>query len=157
MADIRQYLLSIITAAIICAIVVNITDKNGVVASVIRLLCGLFVIYTILSPWKKMHTPDLSTFISDLKVDASETVSDGKDVAAQAGAAIIKQEIEAYILDKASTLDMDITVNVIMDYGGIQIPTGVKLSGTASPYAKQRIMQIISDELGISKENQLWI
>ncbi len=154
MADIRQYLLSIIASAIICAIIVNTIGKNGVVACVIRLLCGLFIVYTILSPWTKMHRIDLTSYFTDLKTDASLSVSEGKEAAEQAGTTLIKQQLEAYILDKATSLDMDISVEVIMDN---MVPTCVKISGVVSPYGKQRLTQIISDELGISKENQLWI
>lgn len=157
MEDIRQYLLSIITSAIICAIIVKIIGKNGLIASVARLLCGLFIVYTILSPWTKMQMLDLSSYFSDLKTNASAAVEEGKDAAVHTGTTLIKQQLEAYILDKAASLDMDISIEVIIDHASTQAPLSVKISGTASPYAKQRLIQIISDELGISKENQLWV
>ena len=38
----------------------------------------------------------------------------------------------------------------------IPIPIKVRLSGKASPYAKGQLQQIITEELGIEKENQIW-
>lgn len=157
MEDIRQYLLSIVAAALICALIVNLVGKEGILLSVIKLLCGLFLVYTILSPWTKIQIPGLSSYFSDLRLDASRAVDEGKESALQASATLIKQQVEAYILDKALSLDMDISIEVVMDNADTQSPTGVRIKGTVSPYAKQRLTQIISDELGIPKENQVWI
>lgn len=156
MEDIRQYLLSVILCTIICAITIHISGKTGMVPSVIKLLTGLFILYTVLSPWSKMRLTDLSSYFSDLKVDASVAVEEGKEASAQYAASIIKSELEAYILDKASSLGLDICVDVIMDESQPQLPHSVKIGGSVSPYAKQRLAQIISDELGIPKENLLW-
>lgn len=156
MEDIRQYLLSVITSAIICAVVINIIGKKGALSSVIRLLTGLFLIYTVLSPWTNFRLDNLTSYFSDLELSASVAASDGKESAIQATASIIKSQVEAYILDKASLLDMDITVEVTVEGSSPPSPTYIKIKGAFSPYGKQRLEQIISDELGIPKENQSW-
>jgi hypothetical protein len=36
------------------------------------------------------------------------------------------------------------------------VPVEVRLSGDISPYIKTRLQSILEDDLGISKENQIW-
>jgi hypothetical protein len=103
-----------------------------------------------------MHISDLTDYFSDLSVDASTVVSQGKESAEQCTTAIIKSQLEAYILDKASLLELDISAEVLLDDSQPPSPKNVKIVGKASPYAKQRMLQIISDELGIPKENISW-
>ena len=157
MDGIQQYLLSIIASAIICALVINLIGKEGILSSITKLLCGLFLIYTILNPWVNVQLYDFSSYFSDLKLDATTAVEEGKESAIQASITLIKEQMRAYILDKAATLDMDITVEIIMDDESFNTPIGVKIGGIISPYAKQRLSQIIVTELGIPEENQVWI
>ena len=67
---------------------------------------------------------------------------------------IIKAETEAYILDKASQLNVELSVEVTIDEENI--PTAVTLSGEVSPYARRQLQEIIESDLGIAKENQRW-
>ena len=69
----------------------------------------------------------------------------------------IKQELEAYILDKAAALDLKIRVNVKLDDHPLPGPESVVIEGTVPPYQKQVLEDILQSELGISKENQQWI
>ena len=92
-----------------------------------------------------------------LELDAEDIVSEGEDMAVSATASIIKEQVTAYILDKASSLGLNLEVEVTMTGSSPPVPSAVALKGTASPYAKQRLQQIITDELGIPEENQSWI
>ncbi len=156
MEDVRQYLLSLIAAAIICAVIISIIGKKGALTPVIKLLAGLFMLYTALSPWTKLRLDGVISYFSDLELKASVTASDGNASALQSTASIIKEQTEAYILDKASSVGTDISVEVIVEGTTPPAPCYVKISGTVAPYHKQRLSQIISDELGIPKENQWW-
>ena len=71
--------------------------------------------------------------------------------------AIIKEETEAYILDKAASLGVTLSVEVMVEDGNVPRLSGVQLSGQVSPYARQQLSTWISNDLGISKENQKWI
>lgn len=156
MEDIKQYLLSVVICTIICAILAQISGKNGMVPSVLKLLTGLFIIYTVLSPWTKMQISDLSNYFSDLSLDALHAVDAGKESALKETGAIIKSQLEAYILDKASSMDLDISVHVELEHSQPPLPHSVQIKGNASPYTKKRMIQIITDELGIPKENLQW-
>ena len=67
---------------------------------------------------------------------------------------IIKARIQAYILDKADSFGTQLDVEVILDQDNI--PTSVELRGNISPYAKAQLTGIITENLGIPKEYQLW-
>ena len=87
--------------------------------------------------------------------DAKDAAAMGEKLARDSMADIIKEETEAYILDKAADLHVNLHVEVTV--GEDNLPTAVTLSGEASPYARRQIQAIIANDLGIAKENQKWI
>ena len=156
MDQIRQYLISVTVAAIICSILAAFTEKKSTHNSLIRLLCGLFLSVTIISPWMDFTVNDITGYLDDIKLDASGVVTNGMEEANASRDAIIKGQTEAYILDKASAMQLDITVEVSLSDSDPPIPNAVLLTGAASPYAKQSLKRIITNDLGIPEENQRW-
>jgi hypothetical protein len=70
---------------------------------------------------------------------------------------IIKSKTEAYILNEARKMELDITVEVELSDADPPAPCRVFIKGTASPYKKTVLGRYISDNLGIPQENQQWI
>lgn len=157
METIRQYLLSVTTAAIICGIANSLANKNGAHSAVVKLISGLFLAITVISPLAKLQISDFSSFAEGLSVEAGESVNYGQDMALEAIAAIIKSETESYILDKAASMNTDLEVCVTVSETDPPQPTSVTLKGAVSPYVKGRLQQIITDDLGIREEDQQWI
>ncbi len=149
----RQYVISVTTAAIVCGIVTSLL-KSSSVKEVVKLICGVFLAYTVLAPITGMDFSDLAAFYPSYSQDAGEASALGEDLARETKADIIKRETEAYILDKAKELKLELTVDVSLDEN--QIPVSVRLSGEASPYARTKLQQIIANDLEIAKENQQW-
>ena len=87
--------------------------------------------------------------------DAEDAAAMGENLARDSMADIIKEETEAYILDKAADLHANLRVEVAV--GEDNLPAAVTISGEASPYARRQIQAMIANDLGISKENQKWI
>ena len=156
MEGIRQYILSVVCAGILCSIVVKLSSGSKAYSSVIKLLTGIFLAITVIAPITKVQIGKLSDLYAYIDFGANSAVYEGEQMAVQSSAAIIKQEIEAYILDKASSLDMNITVDILISESAPLIPVSVTIDGKASPYAKQMLQSIISSDLGIAKENQVW-
>lgn len=96
--------------------------------------------------------PDFSLRCMD---DAEDAAAMGENLARDSMADIIKEETEAYILDKAADLHANLRVEVAV--GEDNLPAAVTISGEASPYARRQIQAMIANDLGISKENQKWI
>ena len=156
MESIRSYLLTITASAIICGIIISITDKKGQVGKAIKLLCGIFLTCCVISPVVDLGEFDLSGFNFHYTDEANSAVIYGEKLAAETRSAIITEKAEAYILDKAATMELEIDVEVTLD-GNTFVPAEVKIRGDASPYAKHVLSQYMENILGITKENQLWI
>lgn len=156
MEGIRQYLLTIVAAAIVCSVVTNIVGKNGANAAVVKLLTGLFLAVTVISPWTKMQIIDFSAYADGLSAQAEDAAAYGESIANEEMSAIIKSRTEAYILDKAASLGLDLTVEVTVSGSNPPQPYTVTIHGAAAPYAKQQLQNMIANDLGIPEENQLW-
>ena len=157
MDGIRQYLLSITAAAIICSILMSILGKKGMYSSVIRMLCGLFMAYTMISPVMKIRLKDFETYLGELSIEANSAVSWGIQSAEEASAEFIKEKTETYILDKASSMGLSIEAEVRLAEEGDRTPYSVLIKGNVSPYAKKQLQTWLKEEFGIPEENQIWI
>ena len=153
----RTYLLSIIAAAVVCWITTALLPKSGAISSMGKLLTGVFMTVTILSPVVTWELPNISSFTNPFSGDAAEAVAMGKSISGEALSAIIKEQCEAYILDKAADFGAQLHVTVITSEDSVPVPCGVQIGGTYSPFAKLRLREIIRDELGIGEEAQIWI
>ena len=156
MEAVRQYLISVTAAAIVCSIINRVIGKTGTYAAIVKLITGLFLVFTVISPFAKLQITDLPAYMDSLTVDADLVVMDGQQAARDAVTEIIKAEAEAYILDKAAALDLTVEAEVIVSDTDIPQPCAVTLRGSASPYAKQRLQQLIANDLGIPEEKQTW-
>ena len=156
MDSIRQYLLTILAAAIICSFAVKMSEKQNLISAIIRLTVILFLSITVITPLFKLQLKDFSGYINTLELDAQEVVTDSKNAASEEAAAIITEKAEAYILNKAASYGVDIQVDVNISDVTSHIPDKVVIIGTISPYFKQILQNVIAEDLGIPKENQIW-
>ena len=157
MDGIRSYLISVICAAIICSIVATISSKKSANSAIIQMISGLFLAITMISPLVKIRLSDYSHYFDSFSMDAEMVVTMGEKAAAEEMRAIIISQTEAYILDKAVSMDAVIDVEVKLNDDYPPVPCEVTISGSVSPYAKETLSRYIANDLGISKEDQYWI
>ena len=155
MDALRDYLLRVICAATACGIVGSIVEKKGSTGVLIKLTSGIFLAFTVISPIAQMELEEMSIFTSDLQEAAASASAYGQAISEESLAAFIKSKTEAYILDKAAVLNVVLTTDITL--GPDLRPESVRLRGTVPPYAKYRLEAILEEDLGIVKENQLWI
>lgn len=153
----KEYIFSIISAAIISAIVGCFVSGKTSAGKMIRLLTGTLMAITVITPLTQVSFKNISEFWNDTALDAESYVSQGEDAATQEINAIIKDRFEAYILDKATRMGLEIAVEVDFDDSTNSIPSQITISGALSPYAKGVLSEYITDHLGIPKECQNWI
>ncbi len=156
MEGIRKYIISVVAAAIICAVVKLLIDQKSAPGAVVKLIAGVLLTVTVIGPVTNIQFMDLSKYVEDFTLSADTAVDAGTAYAAENTAVIIKQRTEAYILDKAQLLGADVQVDVILSEESVQRPCTVVVTGNLSPYAKQKLMTIIVQDLGIPEENQVW-
>lgn len=156
MNTIQEYLFQVTSAAIICGIVTGITAKKGSGASIIRLMTVVFMIITIMTPVVSVKMDHISGYFSQIETDSDAFVTAGSEASRDKITLVIKEKTQAYILDKASLLGADISVEVTLSDDALPFPIGVRLCGAVSPYAKNRLSKIIQDDFGIPLEEQKW-
>ena len=153
MEGLRQYVISVVTAALICGVISGLV-QDGTARPLVRLLCGVFLAITAVRPIAQMNLADLSDFSFAYAEEAESIAAMGENMAHDSMVDIIKAESEAYILDKASDLNAEITVDMIIS--DEKIPVSAVISGEVSPYARKQLEDILRTDLGIAKENQKW-
>ena len=153
---IKEYLVTVTASALIAGIATRLLHR-GTVGTVVKLLAGVFLAFSVVSPLVGIRLDALSDFASDIQVDADAAADEGKKSAQEAMAEIISQHTGAYILDKAETLGVSLRVEVTVSQEEYPVPSAVRLEGSVSPYAKSVLTEYISETLGIDTEEQTWI
>lgn len=156
MEDIRLYLIGVVVAGLMCSIISLIVGKKGMIGTVITLLCGLMMALAVLGPWTTIKVDELFDWAQDISIDANGVVDDGENMALEAYRQGIIIRTESYILEKAKALDCDLQVEVFLSADATSVPEQVRISGSISPYAKQVISTMLTDDLGIDREAQIW-
>ena len=150
-------ILSVVAGAMVISIVGTLFDGKSGTGKLIRMVCALVLGVQILSGLTRVDISNLQGFADDFLVSAVAAAATGNFMASEATFDIIKAETESYILDKANELGAALTVEVFLSEDDIPIPVSVRIQGTASPYARNRLTQMIQQDLGIEKEKQEWI
>ena len=153
MSGFRQYILTIIISAFACSLCAMITEKSSV-NRVMKLLTGLIMTVTVLSPIKRISFLNLQEVYDDFEMSSDIWISDGLRMAEAAKSKIIMQEVESYILDRAEQLGSCLSVELKLDEK--LMPETVVMRGSVSPYVKKQISEMLVKDLGITKENQVW-
>ena len=152
-----QYILSIGLAALLTAIIGEFSDRKSATGTIIRMICGLFLAFTVISPITDLNFGILDAFSQELDADTSTAISIGEELRQESVRELIKQETEAYILDKARLLGCSLEVTVSVCEAEVPVPESVRITGNVSASARRELEIVLSQELGISKENQQWI
>ena len=154
MAPFRQYVLSLTAAALLGGILLSCVPE-GSSRKILRLVCGILLTITALKPLGQLRLPDLDGLTGEYRQQAEAAVAMGQEMARLEAQEGIRNDLEAYILDKAAELGLEITPRVFLDESGI--PVSARLEGETSSGMRQRIQTIITNDLGIPGEAQEWI
>lgn len=154
--DLKSYVFSVITASVVAGILLCVFKANGAHGYLIKLLAGLYIAITVVSPWRDFHISDISYYFDGLETDSSNYVNSGLNAYNEALQTSITERTEAYILEKASSMGAELTATVTVSNDQPLVPISVELSGNISPYNKSRLQQIIVNDLGIPEAAQKW-
>ena len=157
MGQVKEYILALLAAGIICALLGRILKENKTSGTLIKVLSGVFMVVTMIGPLKNLRfdLEELPVFsYSEL---AQQSVAVGQARSEEYLTALIKTRVEAYILHKAEALKAELTVEVTLNDSSPPTPEAVLISGNVSPYAKSRLAEMIENDIGIPEELQQWI
>ena len=149
-------MLRIVSVAILCAVARALLDKKTAIGRIAGLVSGILMAITVIAPIGNITFNGISDFWDDISDDANKYILEGTSMAEKQETDIIKSQSEAYILDKANRMGLQIAVEVELDGHNGNIPCGVIISGNVSPYGQTQLGSYIEDTLGIAKEKQIW-
>jgi hypothetical protein len=134
----------------------SLFDEKSTVGTLIRVMGGLLLSFVILSPVTNWNFDAVASFAESFESAGNLAAETGSNLAAEEAGLIIREELSAYILDKAADLQTDLQVEILLSNDSIPTPESVTLIGTVTPYAKIKLQKILEQELGIPKERQIW-
>ena len=155
--SVRQYLMGIVAAALICGIIRSLFPEKGTIGAVIKTLLGIVVLLAVVSPWVSVSTDDFYNWDIAFYDDARSVVEQAENSAGEQVRQRIIEQTQAYILAKADSLGAELEVDVEVTEETIGVPCAVTITGAVAPYAKPVISQMLADDLGIDREAQTWI
>ena len=157
MERLGNYILSVTAAALLLGILPTIAGKKGTHAALLQLIGGLFLAFTVVSPIANIAPDALWDLPLDFSLQGSALAAQGQAYTRDQLQLIIKDRCEAYILDKALSLQAQLQVEVMLSQDEIPVPVSVRLLGTVSPYARSMLQQWLQDDMAIPKEHQIWV
>lgn len=156
MAEVGGYFLRIISVALICAILTSLQSSGTGASRLIQLVAGLVLSLCVVTPLGGLSFTNFPESW-DLEIDqGTHVVSDGKNMAWNEQAEIISKQTEAYILDKANDMGLEVEVSVTLEGDTWPVPVAVLLSGRASPYHRRSMEDMLSRDFGLARENVRW-
>ena len=156
MENIYTYILRIVAAALLCGISQSFSDDKKTTGAIIKIVTGLLMAVTVLSPIIELRIDDFTNYLNILQNETAAVVSDGTQVGQREQTRIITQTCEAYILDKARNLGLTVAVQVQLSDDDNSLPKSITINGAASPYAKSVLSAYITETLGIPEDKQQW-
>lgn len=154
MAQLSEYVLRLTAAALICGLLLSLFGDGGL-KELVRLICSVFLAITVFSPLKSLDIPDFEEYFTTFSADAQDISRQGTEMAHSARLEHISDTLTAYILDKAASLGMQLQITLSLTPDGC--PEEILLTGEVPAKNRRQLSQWLTEQLGISKENQQWI
>lgn len=152
----RQYVMSLTAAAMLCGTVLALSGETHV-KNQVRIVTGMLLAICVLAPLTRIDVSEVDILTDSFIYEADEAAAQGLEISRRAQARIIKEKTEAYILDKAADMDAEISAQITLSEDNQPVPVAVRIIGNAVPHVRRQLQIMLQQELGISKENQQWI
>lgn len=155
MNGIGKYMMTLVCAGILSALVLSIGGDKGAGGSMRKMLCGLFVTVVAIAPLRSFDPGGLTAPLKDYTAMAQSAAEMGMTQAHDAIMQSISQQARAYILDKAEAMGVELDVHVEVDTDTLY-PVFATLTGRVSPREKEVIAGILEEDLLIERSAQQW-
>ena len=156
MEVVRGYLLRLTAGAFLSAGLLALIPK-GTSKKAAAVLCGLVMLLLALTPLAQLDYDALSEAISRLELEKEEARTGIEIRNQELVARIISGRVQAYILDKAASLGLTVTVELEMETrAATPYPKAVTIHGEATPAQKQQLQQYLEQTFAIPAQRQVW-
>ena len=156
MEAIKQYIITITAAAILCLLVTSLFSPKSTYGAILKFFCGLVFTIILISPFKDISFQDYDWFWESIFTQAQSATEDGVAAYNELLSDSIKDKTAAYILDKAAEYDMDVEIQVELDNSSPPKPENIIITGINTPLQREKFRLELSNELGLPKERILW-
>ena len=156
MGAIKEYILSISIAAIVCSVIKRLVGDKSTNGKLIKMITGVFMTITVLAPILSFKMADLQNYLHDFEISSDAITDDAILMAQSQRDDIIIQQTEAYILGEAEKMHADIQAKVFLSDSSPPYPIKIEIRGTISPSSKSKLSNIIVTSLNIAEENIEW-
>ncbi len=149
----RSWILAICGTALIWGIGMGVAGEKG--KKVLGVIGGFAVMAAMLSIAGDVDALGIGMYVDRYRDEAGEIVEEAERQARGETSFIIEERCEAYILDKAGELGVElqgVTVTAKWSGDGFWYPDRCALRGVES----RELSRAIEAELGIALENQTW-
>lgn len=154
-ARIGAYLIAV-TAACMLAVMADALVKSPPVRRVARLVGGLLILLTVLSPLVRLEARDPTEFVEgfaqDADLDAEAVQTDYREQWAERVRELLEQNIE----QQAASMGLTLRAEVVVRIGECPEPESVTLHGTAAPEEQMALQVYLVQTLGFAKERVIW-
>ena len=155
--QISEYLIGVTAAALVCGVVRTFISEKSALGETVRMLLGILMLLVVIQPVFGISMDGLFHWTENISADAQSIVTHAESASKEEFHQRIKKETRAYILSKADSLGAKLEVEVELSEELLPKPIAVRIMGAVSPYAKQSLMRMIENDLGIDREAQQWI
>lgn len=157
MDGVRNWLLSVIAACLLCALAEALMPQ-GPVKKAGRLVCGLVLLCVMLSPLPGLRLETGQAWLEEYFAGLEQQKQEWKEAADVGTKGIIEEQYGAYIVDKAKGLGIVCRARVTCRTGedGLPVPDVVEVTGQFSDEEQSRLTQIIEEELLVPPERQVY-
>lgn len=155
MEGIRSYLVSIMAAAMICALLTMIVGEKTNPGKIIKVLSGIMLITVIVKPVIEIKASNWSGLSLEIQEKCNLAVLEGEKQAKEAFTQEATSAIENRVKTEAEKIGCAVSATV--SWGDEMRINQIVLEGNVSPYAKIRLSKWIQENLAIPEGSQLWI
>lgn len=155
MDAIAGYVLRVCCSAVIAGIIQSVCPE-GAGGKVRKMIIGIFMAFVVISPLRELELGELWELPEELYDEGQDISAIAQADATDAVSELIIQQLTAYILDEAGSLNADIQVTRVSLDPDTLAPMEIELTGEVSPYARSLLSDSIESNLGIGKEDQTW-
>ncbi len=153
----RQWLLGLVSAALLCALITALLPKTGA-GRVGRLAAGLLMALAMLGPLTQVlprSAAEEFRGLGDYIARREEELSQQRDETMKE---VIQQETEAYILDKGAQLGAELSVSVTCRMGeeGVWLPEEAVIRGSLTEEQRSALTQWLDSQLAIPVQRQIY-
>lgn len=144
--------------SVLFGMVLSVTPEGGI-KTVMGILCSVILITVLIRPVVGIDMKAYALELSKYRQLEAQLETRGEEMRRTLDSMVIQKECEAYIMDKAKELNVQIyNVNVELEWNpeGIWVPCFAEIFLYSDLENTEVLSDVISTEIGIAKEGQMW-